>query len=187
MTVTRDKDYDALTLTVVADFDAPIERAWRLWSDPRQRWWGGPPGPDAAGGPQPGAGRDRRLRGRPGRRRHLRPLTCASPVTLHDRRGRANERTPPRNLGRQEAAHNKRVAMAAQTGRGRPGWDDRHGADGRGGQQPGDLAAVGVAEHAAPPGVLVGVAQPADLVRTRGGCKDTDMVVRGPLSGQRAT
>ncbi|GAA4070568.1 SRPBCC domain-containing protein [Actinomadura miaoliensis] len=47
MTVTRvDKDYDALTLTVVADFDAPVERVWRLWSDPRrlERWWGGPPG-----------------------------------------------------------------------------------------------------------------------------------------------
>jgi uncharacterized protein YndB with AHSA1/START domain len=40
-----DQDYDNLTLTLVADFDAPMERVWELWSDPRklERWWG-PPG-----------------------------------------------------------------------------------------------------------------------------------------------
>jgi uncharacterized protein YndB with AHSA1/START domain len=46
MSVTRvDKDFERLTLTIVADFDAPIERVWRLWADPRllERWWG-PPG-----------------------------------------------------------------------------------------------------------------------------------------------
>jgi uncharacterized protein YndB with AHSA1/START domain len=46
MSVTSvDKDFDSLTLTLVADFDAPIERVWQLWADPRQleRWWG-PPG-----------------------------------------------------------------------------------------------------------------------------------------------
>jgi uncharacterized protein YndB with AHSA1/START domain len=39
-----DKDLDNLTLTLVADFDAPIERVWQLWADPRQleRWWGPP-------------------------------------------------------------------------------------------------------------------------------------------------
>ena len=45
MSVTHvDKDFDNLTLTVVADFDAPIERVWQLWADPRQleRWWGPP-------------------------------------------------------------------------------------------------------------------------------------------------
>jgi uncharacterized protein YndB with AHSA1/START domain len=50
MTVTRvDKDFDRLTLTVVAEFDAPVEQVWRLWADPRQleRWWG-PPGHPAA-------------------------------------------------------------------------------------------------------------------------------------------
>jgi uncharacterized protein YndB with AHSA1/START domain len=38
-------DADALTLTVVADFAAPIERVWDAYSDPRQleRFWG-PPG-----------------------------------------------------------------------------------------------------------------------------------------------
>ena len=41
------KDFDSLTLTLVADFDAPIERVWQLWADPRQleRWWGPPSHP----------------------------------------------------------------------------------------------------------------------------------------------
>ena len=46
MTVTRlHKDLDNLRFSLVADFDAPIERVWQLWADPRQleRWWG-PPG-----------------------------------------------------------------------------------------------------------------------------------------------
>ncbi|MEY9485448.1 uncharacterized protein YndB with AHSA1/START domain [Streptomyces calvus] len=45
MTVTSvDKDVDRLTLTVVADFTAPVERVWKLWADPRllERWWGPP-------------------------------------------------------------------------------------------------------------------------------------------------
>jgi uncharacterized protein YndB with AHSA1/START domain len=45
MTVTAvRKDPDALTLTLDAEFDAPADRVWRLWSDPRQleRWWGPP-------------------------------------------------------------------------------------------------------------------------------------------------
>lgn len=45
MTVTHvTKDLDALTLTVTAEFDATVERIWRLWADPRQleRWWGPP-------------------------------------------------------------------------------------------------------------------------------------------------
>lgn len=45
MTVTSiDKDFDALTLTLVAEFDAPIEQVWQLWADPRklERWWGPP-------------------------------------------------------------------------------------------------------------------------------------------------
>jgi uncharacterized protein YndB with AHSA1/START domain len=45
LTVIRvDKDVDNLSLTVVAEFDAPIERVWQLWADPRQleRWWGPP-------------------------------------------------------------------------------------------------------------------------------------------------
>ena len=45
MTVTSiDKDTDELTLTLIADFEAPVERVWELWADARQleRWWGPP-------------------------------------------------------------------------------------------------------------------------------------------------
>lgn len=41
------KDTEALTLTLVAEFTAPVERVWQLWRDPRQleRWWGPPTWP----------------------------------------------------------------------------------------------------------------------------------------------
>jgi uncharacterized protein YndB with AHSA1/START domain len=45
LTVTSvDTDYHNLTITLIADFHAPIERVWKLWSDPRklERWWGPP-------------------------------------------------------------------------------------------------------------------------------------------------
>lgn len=46
MTVTNvEKDPQARTMTITAEFEAGVERVWRLWSEPRQleRWWG-PPG-----------------------------------------------------------------------------------------------------------------------------------------------
>jgi uncharacterized protein YndB with AHSA1/START domain len=45
MSVTSvEKDPEALTMTVTADLDATVERAWQLWADPHQfeRWWGPP-------------------------------------------------------------------------------------------------------------------------------------------------
>ncbi len=45
MTVTAvRKDIEALILEVEADFEAPPERIWQLFADPRQleRWWGPP-------------------------------------------------------------------------------------------------------------------------------------------------
>jgi uncharacterized protein YndB with AHSA1/START domain len=38
------KDPERLTMTVTAEYDVSAERAWELWSDPRQleRWWGPP-------------------------------------------------------------------------------------------------------------------------------------------------
>ncbi len=48
MTVTDvRKDAEALTMTLTARFDAPPERVWRVWADPRQleRWWGPPTHP----------------------------------------------------------------------------------------------------------------------------------------------
>jgi uncharacterized protein YndB with AHSA1/START domain len=45
--VSVDKDLDSLSLTIVAEFDAPIERVWELWADPRllEAWWGPPTHP----------------------------------------------------------------------------------------------------------------------------------------------
>jgi uncharacterized protein YndB with AHSA1/START domain len=45
MTITSvQKDTEALSMTLAAEFDAPTERVWQLWEDPRQleRWWGPP-------------------------------------------------------------------------------------------------------------------------------------------------
>lgn len=48
MTVTDvHRDPAALTMTITAEFDAPVERVWQLWADPRllERWWGPPTWP----------------------------------------------------------------------------------------------------------------------------------------------
>jgi len=44
ITPTITTDPQALTMTVTAELDVPVERAWQLWADPRQfeRWWGPP-------------------------------------------------------------------------------------------------------------------------------------------------
>lgn len=45
MTVTNvHKDPEALTFSITAEFEVPVERAWELIADPRQleRWWGPP-------------------------------------------------------------------------------------------------------------------------------------------------
>ena len=45
MTVTNvQKDPEAKTMTITAEFEASIKRVWQLWEDPRQleRWWGPP-------------------------------------------------------------------------------------------------------------------------------------------------
>jgi uncharacterized protein YndB with AHSA1/START domain len=45
--VSSQKDVQALTFTLVAEFDAGVERVWQVWEDPRQleRWWGPPTWP----------------------------------------------------------------------------------------------------------------------------------------------
>lgn len=42
--VSSTKDATNLTLSVVAEFDAPPEQVWDVWEDPRklERWWGPP-------------------------------------------------------------------------------------------------------------------------------------------------
>lgn len=45
MTVTNTKkDPENLTFEITSEFDASIDRVWKLWEDPRQleRWWGPP-------------------------------------------------------------------------------------------------------------------------------------------------
>ncbi len=42
MTVTAvRKQPETLTMTLEAEFDAPADRVWQLWADPRllERWW----------------------------------------------------------------------------------------------------------------------------------------------------
>jgi uncharacterized protein YndB with AHSA1/START domain len=38
------KNPEALTMLITATFDAPVEKVWRVWADPRklERWWGPP-------------------------------------------------------------------------------------------------------------------------------------------------
>ena len=45
MSVTSiEKDTEALTMSITAEFDAPIDRVWQMWENPRylERWWGPP-------------------------------------------------------------------------------------------------------------------------------------------------
>ncbi|MEZ2391659.1 SRPBCC domain-containing protein [bacterium RCC_150] len=45
--ISTDKNPEALSLTIVTEFDAGVERVWQIWEDPRQleRWWGPPSWP----------------------------------------------------------------------------------------------------------------------------------------------
>jgi uncharacterized protein YndB with AHSA1/START domain len=45
--IRAEKDFDSLSLILLAEFDASMERVWQLWADPRQleRWWGPPTHP----------------------------------------------------------------------------------------------------------------------------------------------
>lgn len=45
--ISSESDRESLTMTIVCEFDAGVERIWQLWEDPRQleRWWGPPTWP----------------------------------------------------------------------------------------------------------------------------------------------
>ncbi|MCG2623732.1 SRPBCC domain-containing protein [Arthrobacter sp. I2-34] len=45
--ISTQKDTEALSMTIVAEFDASVQRVWQIWEDPRQleRWWGPPTWP----------------------------------------------------------------------------------------------------------------------------------------------
>jgi uncharacterized protein YndB with AHSA1/START domain len=42
--ISSTKNLEALSFTLIAEFDAGVERVWQVWEDPRQleRWWGPP-------------------------------------------------------------------------------------------------------------------------------------------------
>lgn len=43
--ISTNPDREKLEMTVVAEFEAPVDRVWQVWEDPRklEKWWG-PPG-----------------------------------------------------------------------------------------------------------------------------------------------
>ena len=45
--ISSHKNAEALSFTVVAEYDAGVERVWQVWEDPRklERWWGPPTWP----------------------------------------------------------------------------------------------------------------------------------------------
>ena len=45
--ISSTKNPETLSFTLVAEFDADVERVWQIWEDPRQleRWWGPPTWP----------------------------------------------------------------------------------------------------------------------------------------------
>jgi uncharacterized protein YndB with AHSA1/START domain len=45
--ISSTKNPEALSFTLIAEFDAGVERVWQVWEDPRQleRWWGPPSWP----------------------------------------------------------------------------------------------------------------------------------------------
>ena len=45
--ISSHKNAEALSFTVVAEFDAGVDRVWQVWEDPRklERWWGPPTWP----------------------------------------------------------------------------------------------------------------------------------------------
>ncbi|MBG6219099.1 uncharacterized protein YndB with AHSA1/START domain [Arthrobacter sp. CAN_A6] len=45
--ISSQRDAEALSFTITAEFEATVERVWRIWEDPRQleRWWGPPTWP----------------------------------------------------------------------------------------------------------------------------------------------
>ena len=110
------KDLDALTLTITAEFDAGAERVWEMWSDPRQleRWWGPPNFPATFV--------EHDLSRWPQRLLHDRTRRQEAPRLVADRGSRAAQPAALRGWLRRRRG---------QAQRGDAG-DDRHGDDHRG-------------------------------------------------------
>ena len=124
MTVTSvRKDPQTLTMTLQAEFDAPAERIWQLWADPRQieRWWGPPTYPatftrhDLA----PGGRAEYHMTGPDGDKSHgyWEVLEAQAPHRLVFRDGFANDDGTPNNgmpINHRPRSASKRSARAAR-------------------------------------------------------------------------
>ena len=104
MTVTSiDKDVAGLSMRLIADFDAPIDRVWELWADPRklERWWGPPqyPATFEAHDLSPGGAASYFMTGPEGERYHgwWRVSSADAPKSLEFADGFANEDGTPKD------------------------------------------------------------------------------------------
>jgi uncharacterized protein YndB with AHSA1/START domain len=99
--ISMEKDVEGLTLTLVAEFDAPIERVWELWADPRllERWWGPPTYPATVEDHdlRPGGRIRYHMTGREGDRHHawMEVVSVDRPRALRVREGFADESGVP--------------------------------------------------------------------------------------------
>jgi uncharacterized protein YndB with AHSA1/START domain len=102
MTVTSvHKDPQALTMTINAQFNAPIGRVWEMWENPRllERWWGPPTYPATVVDYDlnPGGGVSYFMTGPEGDQSHgwWRVLTLSAPNGLEFENGFAHESGDP--------------------------------------------------------------------------------------------
>jgi uncharacterized protein YndB with AHSA1/START domain len=104
------KNPDALSMTITAEFEASSTRVWELWADPRQleRWWGPPtyPATVTAHDLRPGGRVEYHMTGPEGDqpRGYWEVLETDPPRSLHFRDGFANDDgTPNAGLPTSEA------------------------------------------------------------------------------------
>ena len=115
----------ALTMTVRAEFDAPVDQVWQLWADPRklERWWGPPtyPATVRAARPAPGGSVTYFMTSPEGQRHHgwwrvldvQAPRTAAGRGRVRRRRGRAQPRRCPPPSCASSSPTGPRVAPAS--------------------------------------------------------------------------
>jgi uncharacterized protein YndB with AHSA1/START domain len=96
-----ERDPKALTMTIVSEFDAPIEKVWQLWENPRllEKWWGPPtyPATFVEHALKPGANVSYYMTGPEGDQPHgwWRVLAVDAPRTLEFEDGFADEQGKP--------------------------------------------------------------------------------------------
>ena len=103
--ISSTKNPEALSFTLVAEFDAGVERVWQIWEDPRQleRWWGPPTWPATFEQLEFRPAESRLLHDRPGRDEGPRLVAVhvhpgAEPAGVR-RRLRGRKRDPVEDMG----------------------------------------------------------------------------------------